>query len=74
MGHVLSQDVDSLSARLTGLALSSLDSAQHLAKEVGVLSDVGTLPTMHCGYPDDDEVRCGCAALFDPVLCLSGCR
>ncbi|XP_038570611.1 alanine--tRNA ligase, mitochondrial isoform X1 [Micropterus salmoides] len=38
-GQVLSQDVDSLSARLTGSAPSSLDSAQRLAKEVGVLSD-----------------------------------
>ncbi|XP_068558861.1 alanine--tRNA ligase, mitochondrial isoform X2 [Cebidichthys violaceus] len=38
-GHMLSQDVDSLSARLTGSAPSSLDAAQHLAKEVGVLSD-----------------------------------
>ncbi|XP_070770947.1 alanine--tRNA ligase, mitochondrial isoform X1 [Enoplosus armatus] len=38
-GQVLSQDVDSLSARLTGPAPSSLDSAQRLAKEVGVLSD-----------------------------------
>lgn len=47
-GQVLSQEVDSLSARLTGSAPSSLDSAQCLAKEVGVLSDVSTLPTMHC--------------------------
>ncbi|KAE8299889.1 Alanine--tRNA ligase, mitochondrial [Larimichthys crocea] len=38
-GQVLSQEVDSLSARLTGSAPSSLDSAQCLAKEVGVLSD-----------------------------------
>ncbi|TKS65699.1 Alanine--tRNA ligase, mitochondrial [Collichthys lucidus] len=38
-GQVLSQEVDSLSARLTGPAPSSLDSAQCLAKEVGVLSD-----------------------------------
>ncbi|XP_044044874.1 alanine--tRNA ligase, mitochondrial isoform X1 [Siniperca chuatsi] len=38
-GQVLAQDVDSLSARLTGSAPSSLDSAQRLAKEVGVLSD-----------------------------------
>ncbi|XP_059186184.1 alanine--tRNA ligase, mitochondrial [Centropristis striata] len=38
-GHVLSQDVDSLSARLTGSAPSQLDSAKRLAKEVGVLSD-----------------------------------
>uniref|UniRef100_A0AAQ5Z2T0 Alanine--tRNA ligase n=1 Tax=Amphiprion ocellaris TaxID=80972 RepID=A0AAQ5Z2T0_AMPOC len=45
-GQVLSQDVDSLAARLTGSAPSSLDSApssldsaQRLSKEVGVLSD-----------------------------------
>lgn len=38
-GQVLSQDVDSLSARLSGSAPSSLDSAQRLAKEVGILSD-----------------------------------
>ncbi|XP_075938766.1 alanine--tRNA ligase, mitochondrial isoform X3 [Anarhichas minor] len=38
-GHMLSQDVDSLSARLTGSAPSGLDAAQRLAKEVGVLSD-----------------------------------
>ncbi|XP_040002495.1 alanine--tRNA ligase, mitochondrial isoform X1 [Xiphias gladius] len=38
-GQVLSQDVDSLSARLTGSPPSCLDSAQRLAKEVGVLSD-----------------------------------
>ncbi|XP_047435242.1 alanine--tRNA ligase, mitochondrial [Mugil cephalus] len=37
-GQVLSQDVDSLSARLPDSA-SSIDSAQRLAKEVGVLSD-----------------------------------
>lgn len=38
-GQVLAQDVDSLSARLTGTASASLDSVQRLAKEVGVLSD-----------------------------------
>ncbi|XP_018530197.1 alanine--tRNA ligase, mitochondrial [Lates calcarifer] len=38
-GQVLSQDVDSLAARLTGSAPSSLESAQRLAKEAGVLSD-----------------------------------
>lgn len=38
-GQVLAQDVDSLSARLTGSASTSLDSIQRLAKEVGVLSD-----------------------------------
>ncbi|KAK5873273.1 hypothetical protein PBY51_018328 [Eleginops maclovinus] len=38
-GQVLSQDVDSLLARLSGSAPSSLDSAQRLAKEVGLLSD-----------------------------------
>ncbi|GAA6225632.1 alanine--tRNA ligase, mitochondrial [Lates japonicus] len=38
-GQVLSQDVDSLAARLAGSAPSSLDSAQRLAKEAGVLSD-----------------------------------
>ncbi|XP_070847297.1 alanine--tRNA ligase, mitochondrial isoform X2 [Chaetodon trifascialis] len=38
-GQVLSQDVDSLSARLTGSAPLSIDSALRLAKEVGVLSD-----------------------------------
>ncbi|XP_076584843.1 alanine--tRNA ligase, mitochondrial [Chaetodon auriga] len=38
-GQVLSQDVGSLSARLTGSAPLSIDSALRLAKEVGVLSD-----------------------------------
>lgn len=38
-GQVLSQDVDSLSARVAGSTPSSLDSAQCLAKEIGVLSD-----------------------------------
>ncbi|KAM7008782.1 alanine--tRNA ligase, mitochondrial [Tautogolabrus adspersus] len=38
-GQVLSQDVDSLSARLSDSAPSSIDSAHRLAKEVGVLSD-----------------------------------
>ncbi|XP_034385668.1 alanine--tRNA ligase, mitochondrial isoform X2 [Cyclopterus lumpus] len=38
-GQVLSQDVDSLSARLTSSAPTSLDTAQRLAKEAGVLSD-----------------------------------
>ncbi|XP_008299857.1 alanine--tRNA ligase, mitochondrial [Stegastes partitus] len=38
-GQVLSQDVDSLAARLSGSAPSSCNSAQRLAKEVGVLSD-----------------------------------
>ncbi|KAL3995717.1 nicolin-1 [Sarotherodon galilaeus] len=38
-GHVLSQDVDSLSARLGGSAPSGLDTAQCFSKEVGVLSD-----------------------------------
>ncbi|KAF1394456.1 hypothetical protein PFLUV_G00000490 [Perca fluviatilis] len=38
-GQVLAQDVDSLTARISGSAPSSLDSAQRLAKEVGVLSD-----------------------------------
>ncbi|XP_071328304.1 alanine--tRNA ligase, mitochondrial isoform X2 [Trachinotus anak] len=39
VGQVLSQDVDSLSARLAGSAPSSLESIQRLAKEVGILSD-----------------------------------
>lgn len=47
-GLALSQDVESLSARLTGSSQSSVDSAQRLAKEVGVLSDVRTLPMMQC--------------------------
>ncbi|XP_035516166.1 alanine--tRNA ligase, mitochondrial [Morone saxatilis] len=38
-GQVLSQDVDSLSSRLTGSAPISLESAQCFAKEVGVISD-----------------------------------
>uniref|UniRef100_A0AAX7UZK9 Alanine--tRNA ligase n=1 Tax=Astatotilapia calliptera TaxID=8154 RepID=A0AAX7UZK9_ASTCA len=38
-GHVLSQDVDSLSARLGRSAPSCLDTAQCFSKEVGVLSD-----------------------------------
>ena len=46
-GQLLSQDVDSLSARLSGSTPLSLDSAQRLAKEVGVLTDVCTIPMMH---------------------------
>ncbi|XP_042254508.1 alanine--tRNA ligase, mitochondrial [Thunnus maccoyii] len=38
-GQLLSQDVDSLAARLSGSAPSGLDSTQRLAKEVGVVSD-----------------------------------
>ncbi|XP_040891471.1 alanine--tRNA ligase, mitochondrial [Toxotes jaculatrix] len=38
-GQALSQDVDSLSARLTDSSPSGLESAQCFAKEVGVLSD-----------------------------------
>ncbi|XP_041640668.1 alanine--tRNA ligase, mitochondrial [Cheilinus undulatus] len=38
-GQVLTQDVDSLSARLKDSAPSTVDSAQCLSKEVGVLSD-----------------------------------
>ncbi|KAM7420015.1 hypothetical protein PAMA_016894 [Pampus argenteus] len=38
-GQLLSQDVDSLAARLSGSTSSCLDSAQRLAKEVGVLFD-----------------------------------
>uniref|UniRef100_A0A7N6AGF0 Alanine--tRNA ligase n=1 Tax=Anabas testudineus TaxID=64144 RepID=A0A7N6AGF0_ANATE len=38
-GQVLSQNVDYLSNRLSGLAPTSLDSSQRFAKEVGVLSD-----------------------------------
>ena len=49
VGLTLCQDVESLSARLTGSAQSSVESAQRLAKEVGVLSDVRTLPMMQCG-------------------------
>lgn len=37
----MAQEVDSLTVRLTDSAPTSLDSAQRLAKEVGVLSDVG---------------------------------
>ncbi|KAF3688223.1 Alanine--tRNA ligase, mitochondrial [Channa argus] len=45
VGQVLSQDVESLSARLSGPPPTSIVSAQHLAKEVGVLSDaVDTTP------------------------------
>ncbi|XP_026179688.1 alanine--tRNA ligase, mitochondrial isoform X2 [Mastacembelus armatus] len=39
VGQVLLQEVDSLSVRLSDSAPSSLDSAQRLAKEIGVLSD-----------------------------------
>ncbi|XP_056266871.1 alanine--tRNA ligase, mitochondrial [Pseudoliparis swirei] len=38
-GQALAQDVASLAARLTSSAPTSLDAAQRLAKEVGVLSD-----------------------------------
>lgn len=50
-GQLLSQEVDSLSARLTGSASSSLDTAQHLAKHVGFVSDVCVLPMMHLNHP-----------------------
>uniref|UniRef100_A0A3Q1GL50 Alanine--tRNA ligase n=1 Tax=Acanthochromis polyacanthus TaxID=80966 RepID=A0A3Q1GL50_9TELE len=66
-GQVLLQDVDSLAARLAGSAPSSLDSAQQLSKEVGVLSDVSPLPRMHCSYLKQVPV-------FDPELCLTGGR
>ncbi|MED6275023.1 hypothetical protein CHARACLAT_022247 [Characodon lateralis] len=39
MGQVLSQEVDSLSARLSGSAPSSLGSAHQFSKEASVLSD-----------------------------------
>lgn len=47
-GHALAQDVDSLAARVADSAPSSLDSAHCLTKEVGLLSDVGAPPTVHC--------------------------
>lgn len=40
----MAQEVDSLAVRLADSAPTSLDSAQRLAKEVGVLSDV----SRHC--------------------------
>ncbi|CAB1412815.1 unnamed protein product [Pleuronectes platessa] len=44
-GQVLSEEVDSLAARLTDSAHCSFDSAQRFAKEIGVLSDtVDTTP------------------------------
>ncbi|XP_061737095.1 alanine--tRNA ligase, mitochondrial isoform X2 [Nerophis ophidion] len=47
-GQSLLQEVDSLSARMTSSASSCLDSAQSLAKEVGVLSDaVDNTPIPH---------------------------
>uniref|UniRef100_A0A3B4Z341 alanine--tRNA ligase n=1 Tax=Seriola lalandi dorsalis TaxID=1841481 RepID=A0A3B4Z341_SERLL len=42
--QVLSRDVDSLSARLTGSAPATIVSAQRLAKDVGILSDVDNTP------------------------------
>lgn len=41
-GQLLTQDVDSLSARLSGSTPSCLEYAQRLAKEVGVVSDVSS--------------------------------
>ncbi|XP_023809289.1 alanine--tRNA ligase, mitochondrial isoform X1 [Oryzias latipes] len=38
-GQALSQEVDSLSARLSGSSPSSIDSAQRLSKEASILSD-----------------------------------
>ncbi|XP_056891826.1 alanine--tRNA ligase, mitochondrial isoform X1 [Takifugu flavidus] len=38
-GQLLLQEVDSLAARLTSSASSSLNAAQHLAEQVGVVSD-----------------------------------
>lgn len=48
MGRALSQEVDSLSARLSGSAPSSLGSALQFSKEASALSDVGVLPMMQC--------------------------
>lgn len=54
-GKLLSQDVDSLAARLSGSAPSCIDSAQRLAKEVGGVSDVSKLPIMPCSQSADVE-------------------
>lgn len=72
-GQVLTQEVNSLSARLSSTTLgrdkaTCIISAQSLAKEVGVLSDVRTPPTIHCILP---AVFLMCR--FNPELCLSGC-
>lgn len=64
--QVLTQEVDSLSARLTSSALLGLDSAKRFSKEIGVLSDVSTQDALR---PHTE----GVFLLFDPVLCLSGC-
>lgn len=59
-GLALAQEVDSLSARLSGSTPSCLLSAHHLAKEAGVLTDVGTHDALQAGG-------------LVPVFCLSGC-
>lgn len=69
-GQVLSQDVDSLSARLSGSAPSCLDTAQRLAKEVGVLSDVSVTVSLS----RHQSVTAASDVTFDPVLCVPGCR
>lgn len=46
-GLALAQEVDSLTVRLADSTPTILDSAQRLAKEVGVLSDVGRLTEKH---------------------------
>lgn len=56
-GQLLSQEVDALSARLTGSAPTDLDSAQHLAKQAGVVSDVRALARGVCVW---EQLLTGC--------------
>lgn len=65
-GQLLLQEVDSLAARLTSSASSSLSAAQHLAAQVGVVSDVCVLPTMHQSSGDEELPT-------EVLLCLTGC-
>lgn len=65
-GQLLLQEVDSLAARLTSSASSSLNAAQHLAEQVGVVSDVCVLPIMHQSSGDVE-------LLTEALLYLTGC-
>lgn len=65
-GQLLLQEVDSLTARLTSSASSSLSATQHLAEQVGVVSDVCVLPIMHQSSGDVE-------LMTEALLRLTGC-
>lgn len=65
-GQLLLQEVDSLTARLTSSASSSLSATQHFAEQVGVVSDVCVLPIMHQSSGDVE-------LMTEALLRLTGC-